>query len=244
MRASLSTVAAITIGALVMATGLLAQTPPKNAVDITATPATASQAPAAAPSATIAAPASVVRVYISNLSGADAVALQGLLTQALFDSKRVVITENQSNASLTLQGRVLRQLPPAPKTTASRRSKTKSRRQSTTLPNLTDPTVVQDLGNVVDLDHLNSGLNSGLNPGPSTLPAFGLNNIDTSAADLNQYQFRLDLQLVNPQGDLVWMSGQGKQAPPFAAAGDAVNACVAPMLAAIASLTNAAQPQP
>jgi hypothetical protein len=55
-------------------------------------------------------------------------------------------------------------------------------------------------------------------------------------ADLSKYQYRLDLRLLNPQGDLVWMSGQGDQAPSFASAQTAVQATVTPLLAALTAL--------
>ncbi|MGH9487161.1 MAG: hypothetical protein ACRD04_06165 [Terriglobales bacterium] len=248
MRCSL-----IVAAGLVLSLGLLAQAPPKNAVDITSLPATDTSA---APSATIAAPASVIRIYISNLSGADATALQGLLTQSLFESKKVVITENQANASLILQGRVVRILPPLP--SPAHTSRRHSRHHPATgLADTTDPQVIKDLQGVkiTNLDALNGGAdttadaatslgadNADLGPGALTLPP--LNFEQDSPADLGTYQFRLDLQLVSPDGDLVWMSGQGDQAPPFASAGKAVQAVVPAMLAAIAGLKPSTSPQP
>ncbi len=223
-----------------------AQVPPKNAVDITHMPAAAPQSAPAA-STTLDAPASVVRVYISNLAGADASALQGLLTQALFESKQVVITENQANASLTLQGQVVRQPVPTPDSNVSTRDR-KHKSRASHLPDGTDPAVIKDLdavsglalSNAVDLDDTGGS-------GTSSLPGLGLNglgNLVDSPADLRHYQFRLDLQLISPNGDLVWMSGQGDQAPPFAAAGGAVTSTVQPLLAAIAKMSPPAPPQP
>jgi hypothetical protein len=197
----------------VLALGLMAaaQNPPANAVDITS-PA------AAAPSAEVAAPAGVLRVYIDTLSGADASALQALLTQALFDSKKVVITENQSNASLVLKGQVLRQMPAA----ASSGRKDSRRRKSSAGAGAPTGLDVP----VTDLDQT----------GGASLPPSPLLLDMNPVADLSKYQYRLDLRLLNPQGDLVWMSGQGDQAPSFASAQTAVQATVTPLLAALTAL--------
>lgn len=201
---------------LVLALGLAAaaQTPPANAMDITS-------AAAAAPSAEVAAPAGVLRVYIDTLSGADASALQALLTQALFDSKKVVITENQSNASLVLKGQVLRQAPAAP---AGSRKDSRRRQAS--------PGAGAPAGLDVPVTDLDQTGDSGLALAPLLLDV-------NPVADLSKYQYRLDLRLLNPQGDLVWMSGQGDQAPSFTSAQAAVQATVTPLLDALQSLTPA-----
>lgn len=225
----------ITAIGLALALGTLAQGPPKNAVDITNLPATATQAQAA-PGAAADASTGVIRVYIGTLNGADATAIQGLLTQALFESKKVVITENQGNASLILQGRVLRRaIPVSPTDKAGK----KRRSRQSAAPDTTDPSVIQDLealnqgGGVTNLDGGAMGANSSLNSlGMPSLSA----DLNGGEQDLSQYQFRLYLQLVNPDGDLVWMSGEGGQAPPYSSAGDAVTATIQPMLTAIASL--------
>ncbi|TAN24587.1 MAG: hypothetical protein EPN33_02150 [Acidobacteria bacterium] len=220
---------------LALTLGTIAQGPPKNAVDITNSPAIGTQAQAA-PRATADASSGVIRVYIGTLNGADATAIQGLLTQALFESKKVVITENQGNASVILQGRVLRRaIPVSPVGKAGK----KRRSHKAAAPDTTAPSVIQDL------QALNQGgsirnLDNGTLGGSSALNALGMPSLNTDLnggeEDLSQYQFRLYLQLVNPDGDLVWMSGEGGQAPPFSSAGEAVNATVQPMLTAIASL--------
>jgi len=209
MRKQAVTTLMLTLG---MGLCLAAQAPPANAVDITAS----------APSAQIAAPPAVLRIYIDTLAGSDASAVQALLTQALFESKKVVITENQSNASLVLKGQVRRQLPAAPKParrTAARRSSRSAAPAGTDLP-----------ANVTNLDSLDAA---------STLTSPMLLDANPTV-DLSKYQYRLDLELVNPQGDLVWMSGQGDQAPSFAAAQTAVQTTVTPLLAALAAMTPAA----
>lgn len=218
---------------LALTLSTMAQGPPKNAVDITNLPVAA--APAANSSASAEASSGVIRVYIGSLNGADATAIQGLLTQALFESKKVVITENQGSASLILQGRVLRRPIPAAKTkkTSSRRSR------KAPIPDVTDPSVIQDLeslnqsGNLTNLDDSTTGASSALNS--LGMPALNA-DLNGGEEDLHQYQFRLYLQLVNPDGDLVWMSGEGGQAPPYSSAGEAVSATVQPMLTAIAAL--------
>lgn len=209
------TLASVAVGlglGLSLGMGAAAQTPPANATDI-------SSLPAPAPTAEVAAPAGVVRIYIDSLTGADAAALQGLLTQALFESKKVVITENQANASLTLKGRVLRQLPPAAALPRKASAHRKARSATTAPPDMP--------AQVTDLDQLDAGVSQ------AALPiALDLN----PTTDLSKYQYRLDLRLVDPQGDLVWMSGQGDQAPSFTPAQGAVQATVTPLLAALSAL--------
>ncbi|HET9784887.1 MAG TPA: hypothetical protein VFP94_08020 [Terriglobales bacterium] len=196
----------------VLAFGLAAaaQAPPAHAVDITSQPA--------APSAEIAAPAAVLRVYIDALSGADASAVQALLTQALFTSQKVVITENQANASLILKGQVLRQAPPPPAAT----SKISRRHKAT-------PAADAPAGITAPVTDLDPTTDSSLSPAPMLLDM-------NPVIDLSKYQYRLDLRLLDPQGDLVWMSGQGDRAPSFAAAQAAVQATVTPLLAALDAL--------
>lgn len=188
-----------------LALGIQAQTPPANARDITQMPP-ASQV--TAPSSEIAAPASVVRVYVDTLSGADASALAGLITQNLFQSKQVVITENQSNASLILKGTVLRKPVPV---AGTKRGRTRGKSSSA--------------------EATDAGLAS------ADLPPLG--NLGTPV-DLSKYVYRLNLQVLNPNGDLVWMSGQGTEALPYQAAEAAVAQTLQPLLAAVAGLTAAA----
>lgn len=92
-----------------------------------------------APAAAADAPASEIRVFIGRLTGVDATSIRGLLTQALFESKKVVITENQSNASLILQGRVLRrQIPVRPTAPGGQKRRARKTRAADT----TNSTVV------------------------------------------------------------------------------------------------------
>lgn len=210
-------------------------------------------------SETVGVPSGVIRIYIANLSGADNQAISGLLTQSLFQSKQVVITENQSNASLILSGQVWREAKAAARSTRSRaRRRPASRR--TTVP-ATDssrqPSSDTDMGaitpppNAVSLPvDPSSGMSNGsgfsneAQSSPGGLGADGLGaglglaplGNNGSPADLNAYRYRLDLQLVNPQGDLVWMSGRGDKALPFEAATQAVAQTVAPMLSSIQAL--------
>ncbi|HXR97246.1 MAG TPA: hypothetical protein VN709_05330 [Terriglobales bacterium] len=190
--------------------GAWAQTPPVGARDITNLPAsgvatTGSTTTPTQPSAQIAAPASVVRIYVDNISGTDASALTGLINQALFQSGQVVVTENQNNASVILKGTVTRE--------ALARARGTSRDTTTRKPAATP----------------DNGSDSTLTP----LPTFGADNSDV---DLSRYRYRLNLRLVNPDGDLVWMSGQGPEALPYAAADSAVGQTLAPMFKALTAL--------
>ncbi|MGH9484599.1 MAG: hypothetical protein ACRD1F_06045 [Terriglobales bacterium] len=231
----------ITAMGLALGVAALAQAPPKNAIDITHLPVTTAQSASAASTVPAVAPSGIIRVYIGSLSGADATPIQGLITQALFESKKVVITENQGSANFILQGQVLRRTPPAPIAATTTNGKTKRRsRRKAAASDTTDPSVIHDLqalnqsGEVTDLDNFTAA-NDG-----SSLNAAGLTSLSMDLGnrqeDLSRYQFRLYLQLVSPDGDLIWMSGEGSQAPAFSPAGDAVNATVQPMLSAIANL--------
>lgn len=234
---------------LLLAAALSAQTPPTNAKDISEMPGQASQtAPgAAAPSANISAPASVVRIYVANLNGADANALAGLITQSLFQSKQVVVTTNASNASLTLQGSVTRQ----PIEEEAHRSTTRSRRPARSSASGTgnragSASPFGDNARVTELPPLGGSSDSGsmaaaapgapLLSGDLNLPLSGLGDMNASA-DLSHYRYRLNLELVNPGGDLVWMSGQGRQALPYQDADDAVVRTLAPMLALVRQMS-------
>ncbi|MGH9393525.1 MAG: hypothetical protein ACRD1E_05095 [Terriglobales bacterium] len=192
---------------LVSALGAVAwsQTPPPGAKDISQDLATAT---ASAPSAAIGAPASVVRVYVDNLTGADAQAVAGLLTQALFQSKLVVVTDQAANATVILKGRVERK--PIAKTSA--KTVAGSARRTPKVRNLdaldAAATAMPDLPQIPDL-------------------SLG------SSTDLSQYVYRLDLQAVNPAGELVWMSGLGKEALQFEAAEAAAGDTVQPLLATL-----------
>lgn len=249
MRTVISVAACLTLAA-----ALAAQTPPTNAKDITELPQTTTATPA--PSVAIAAPASVVRVYVANLSGADASALAGLITQALFQSKQVVVTNNQSNASLTLQGSVTREAIRESSATA-KRSTRRTRRSASGAASgeTTSGSPFGDNAKITELPPLggNSGTiaaapaegSADLLGGSLGLDLTPLGDMN-AATDLSHYRYRLNLELVNPGGDLVWMSGQGREALPFEDADDAVARTLAPMLALVHQMSaeNAAATSP
>jgi hypothetical protein len=196
-----------------LAASAWAQTPPLGARDITNLPAngaatTGSTITPTAPSVQIAAPARVVRIYIDSIAGADASALTGLINQSLFQSGQVVVTENQSNASVILKGTVAREA-------VARTAGAGGSRGTTTRKPATTPAA--------------EGSDLSLAP----LPGFGTDSGDT---DLSRYRYRLNLRLVNPDGDLVWMSGQGREALPYAAADAAVGQTLAPMFKTLMAL--------
>lgn len=56
--------------------------------------------------------------------------------------------------------------------------------------------------------------------------------------DLHNYAYRLDLELVNPDGDLVWISGRGSEAPKFLNANAAVAQSLQPMLNLLDQITH------
>lgn len=199
----------------------LAQTPPANAKDITELPSASTATPAteSLPSAQVSAPPNMLRIYVDTLNGSDASALAGLITQTLFESKQVVVTNQRTNASLILQGSVVRQ--PIPPPTAS----TRSRRRPAATPDTAAPPTDSGLSEVSPADMaLLNGLSGGV------------------ATDTRQYRYRLDLQVYNPNGDLVWMSGQGQQALPYEQADQAVQNTLKPLLTIIATWTPAPKP--
>lgn len=187
-----------------------AQTPPANAKDITQM----SAGSLAAPSAEVAAPAGVIRVYVDTLQGADAATLAALITQTLFESKQVVITVNQANASLILRGTVMREAVARPAAAGKPR---------------------RGAGRGIDAASPDSADAAGLDL--STLPLIAAPG---TPVDLSQWRYRLDLEAVDPNGDLVWMSGQGREALAFTGADEAVGQTLQPLLAAVAQLKAAA----
>lgn len=213
----------------------LAQTPPVGAKDITQMPP-ATPSAAAAPSATIAAPASVIRVYVDNLSGSDASLLAGLITQTLFQSKQVVVTEDQSNASLILKGTVLRQ----PIATASASTHSPTTHRSRAAAHASASGTSPDGLPVTSLDSAAANTAPVLPADGAELPADAadlppLPMLD-APTDLTRFRYRLDLQVINPSGDLVWMSGRGAQALPFQDADDAVSRTIQPLLDTISQM--------
>jgi len=234
----LASLAATAAMGLAMTAWLGAQTPPLTppnaAKDITnmQVPASApAPTQAVAPTAVVAAPPSVLRVYIDTLQGSDAQALAGLIKQALFDSRQVVVTETESNASLILKGMVSREpLPEAHRTSTASRRHSGARTASPGSP-----------ANVVDLDQLGSSAGNATaldlaSTGSGLPPLPGLD----SSTDLTKYHYRLDLEVVNPEGDLVWMSGRGRQALPYQGADDAVARTLSSLLTALPQLKAAA----
>jgi hypothetical protein len=162
------------------------------------------------PGVSLAPAANIVRVYIDTLSGADTSALSGLLAQALYQSKQVVVTQNQGNASVIVRGEVLRE---TAATTGMAKPRRGAARSAATATTTSAPASTSD-----------SGLD------PSVLPLLG--NPGTPV-DLSRYRYRLNLELLDPAGDVLWMSGRGEQAQPFAAADTAVRQTVDSMLAAV-----------
>ncbi len=195
---------------ILLVTGIAgsAQAPPANAKDITQLPAAETPAATgAAPSAQVDAPANLLRIYVATLNGSDTSAMAGLITQTLYESKQVVVTNQQANASLILQGNIVRE--PIPAKPLRRRGRS----------------------GVVSPPPSDSGLSE---VSPSDLAL--LNGLG-GATDMRDYRYRLDLEVYNPNGDLVWMSGQGRQALPFESADIAVQNTLKPLLAAIAAWT-------
>ena len=205
-----------------MAVGIWSQTPPtppQNAKDITqdvSAPGTA-----LAPTAAINAPASVVRVYVDALTGADAQAMAGLITQALFQSKQVVVTDQSSNATVILRGRIERKPVAAP--AAARPSKRTAK--------------TPKVRNLDALDAATDGLPQATVPPDAGLSALPQLPDLNATSDLSQYTYRLDLQAVNPSGDLVWMSPLGNEALTFQPAESAVSATLQPLFTTLKSLS-------
>lgn len=238
MRLSGVVILAVSLG---IAAG--AQAPPAGARDISQMPAAPTVAASPAPAATapelsssngglIAAPADAVRIYIDNLTGADTTAVSSLLAQALYQSKQVVVTENQSNASVSLRGEVVRELPPTPQAASRKRSRTR-------------PAAAANGGAEAAEAGANDGLASASGADTPDLNGFSLTALPGLAnpgapVDLSQYRYRLNLELLDPAGDVLWMSGRGEQALPFQTATAAVNQTVSSLLQALAALKAAA----
>jgi len=227
---------------LVAAAG--AQAPPAGARDITSTPemqampTTPPEAagPSDAESTAVAPPATVMRVFIDTLTGADTTAISELLAQALYQSKQVVVTENQSNASVTVRGEVVRELPPAPRSTSRRHSTT--RQKSATAATTMAPSTADDMGTA------EAAAPPGLNLNDFNLTALSSPEAAGTPVDLSQYRYRLNLEILDPAGDVVWMSGRGTQAQPFQTSQAAVTQTVQAMLSALARLAAASPATP
>lgn len=200
-----------------------------------------------------------VRVYVQNLQGPDAEQIAGLLEQSLFQSGRVVVTENPSNAGAVLKGVIYRRPVPAAKTSRSRSARRRRSARAAASALATPPSDGASTGANAGVSYVNPndiptsaavGGSAGSAMGQSSYSAapnggdFGdvdglVSNLGAPSlssllnpglTDLTKYQYRLDLELVDQEGDLIWISGRGIDAPNFASANQAVAASLQPML--------------
>lgn len=203
-----------------------------------------------------------LRLYVENLQGPDASQIAGLIEQNLFESKQVVVTENASNANLILKGVIYRQ--PVPEATPaksrrrrhgampSRRAATAARESDSSGATFINPKAIPDASSRADdaVPAMPAGLaGGGANAYDSGLGDDNLASLTSLAnpgiTDLSKYQFRLDLELVDPNGDLIWISSRGLNGPSFNSAGSAVQTSLAPMLDLLEkSAKNSAANQP
>lgn len=191
-----------------------------------------------------------LRVYVQLPNGPDARQIAGLMQQYLFNSHEVVVTENASNASVILKGTIYRQ-PIAPKA-ASASARRRAQRLAARRRAAQAAAAAPDSGGVSYISpsqipapgsgaSLNSSasLDSAYNAagdapfadddGETSLPSMA-SLLNPGLTDLHEYHYRLDLELVNPDGDLVWISGRGNEAPHFQPANAAVAQALQPML--------------
>lgn len=237
--------------------GLAAQQQPTQAGATAAPPLAAPPAPLPASAQEAAGPAlppalapnpNALRIFVENLQGPDASQIAGLIEQNLFQSKQVVVTENATNANLILKGVIYRR--PVPEATAAkaRRRRHGARAATATAARESDSGGAAFI-NPKAIPDVNSGAGDAVSAMPAGLTGgggangydeSGLGNDDDLASlanlsnpgitDLGKYQFRLDLELVDPNGDLIWISSRGLNGPSFDAAGSAVQTSLAPML--------------
>lgn len=199
------------------------------------------------------------RVYVQGLQGPDAAQIAGLIEQDLFNSKRVVVTEIANNASLILKGTIYRRVRASAKPTKRSRVAHSGRHVDEARRAATDATADAggDTGGVsyvnpksipsADAGATDSAASSAPSPAYSQLGQANSDRygagVDDSAdlpslssllnpgiTDLSRYQYRLDLELVDPDGDLIWISGRGLDAPSFTTADQAVQNGLNPML--------------
>jgi hypothetical protein len=206
-----------------------------------------------------------LRVYVETPNGPDAQQIAGLMQQYLFESHQVVVTENESNASVILKGIVYRQPKPAQlKRDAARRRREERalaaarRREERAIAqgaqpsagggtqggaSYINPTQIPSVGTA---SSGSAGAGSygggsaaffGSGDGESSLPSMD-SLLNPGLTDLHNYRYRLDLELVNPDGDLVWISGRGAQAPNFTSANQAVSQSLQPMLDLLHQVTH------
>lgn len=210
-----------------------------------------------------------LRVYVETPNGPDAQQIAGLMQQYLFESHQVVVTENESNASVILKGIVYRQPKPAQlKRDAARRRREERalaaarRREERAIAqggqpsagggnqggaSYINPTQIPSVGSTASSAGTagagagsyggGSAAFSGGGDGESSLPSMD-SLLNPGLTDLHNYRYRLDLELVNPDGDLVWISGRGAYAPRFTSANQAVSQSLQPMLDLLHQLTH------
>ncbi|HZT74119.1 MAG TPA: hypothetical protein VE996_10735 [Terriglobales bacterium] len=213
-------------------------------------PMPAASAPEPSLPAALAPNPNALRIYVQGLQGPDAEQIAGLIAQDLFQSKQVVVTENASNANLILKGVIYRRLDvPATAKSAHRRAQRRAATHRATA-------VSEPVGTSGDVSYINpqaipdasTGTGGGAAmPPASEYSASGMPGADTALdldpnlpslgsllnpgpTDLSRYQYHLDLELIAPDGDLVWISNRGPGAPQFAAANQAVATSLQPML--------------
>lgn len=190
-----------------------------------------------------------LRLYVENLQGPDASQIAGLIEQNLFESKQVVVTENASNANLVLKGTIYRRLIPqraVAKTRRRPRHGASATRPATaglqgpddngvtfvnpkTIPDANSPTDGAMVDGAMAADSGGNSYDSGQEYENQELLSLG-SLANPGITDLGKYQYRLDLELVDPNGDLIWISSRGLNGPSFSSANDAVEASLQPML--------------
>ncbi len=207
-----------------------------------------------------------LRVYVEMPNGPDARQIAGLMQQYLFASHQVVVTENESNASVILKGIVYRQPKPAQlKRDAARRRREERalaaarRREEQAIAqgaqpspgggnqggaNYINPNQIPSVGGTASSGDAGAAAYGGgsaafygSGDGESGLPSMD-SLLNPGLTDLHNYRYRLDLELVNPDGDLVWISGRGAQAPNFTSANQAVSQSLQPMLDLLHQVTH------
>lgn len=241
-----------------LAAALAGQQPANSAANpvppLAAPPAPMPAASAPEPSlpAALAPNPNALRIYVQGLQGPDADQIAGLIAQDLFQSKQVVVTENQGNANLILKGVIYRRVDvPA---TAAKFAHRRARRRAAT--HRATAATEAPLGSSGDVSYINpqaipdAGAGAGGGTALSTASEYGASGapgadtalgldpnlpslgtlLNPGPTDLSRYQYHLDLELIEPDGDLVWISNRGLEAPPFAAANQAVATSLQPML--------------
>lgn len=197
-----------------------------------------------------------LRVFVQLPNGPDARQISGLMQQYLFNSHEVVVTENASNASVILKGTIYRQplaaTTPAASSSARRRARRRAEEEAAAAAadnggvSYISPSQIPAPGSGASLNstaNLDSAYNAtgdaslGSDDGEASLPSMA-SLLNPGLTDLHEYHYRLDLELVNQDGDLVWISGRGNEAPKFQPANAAVAQALQPMLNLLDQLTH------